>query len=565
MVVQHSQLPTLSTISGPPLADEPAVGALTLGGFLAEVAARYPDRQALAYRDCAGVDQSWTYAELYRDSLQVARALLACGISKNARVGVLMSNCPQWLLSIFGAALAGAVGVAISTFSTRRELEHQLKISDVGILLLEPEIASHNFLAELQALCPEMETSKPGALLAAELPYLRHVVAIEGAIESSRELAAVESWETFLARGAAIPDAIVTATSDAVSPVDNALVFFSSGSTAMPKAIMQRQRAATLQCWRFGQWFEIDSSVRCWSANGFFWSGNFAMALGGTLSVGGCLVLQRYFDADETLEILQREKVTQAIAWPHQEARLKECAGWESADLSSLKYVDANVSVFAGHPSVTTQWRQPTGYGMTETFTFVTGLAGSQAPEGSHGVVLPGNTLRIVDPFSGELLPWGATGEIIVKGPTLTPGYLKVDPELTFDLEGFIHTGDAGFLREDGHLHWEGRLSDIIKTGGANVSPTEIDAVLVEHPGVQSVFTVGVPHDTLGELVVSCVVPRAGHNSSEEDIRVFAREFLATFKVPRRVLFFTEAELPMTGSNKVRRGDLKKLVVQKLG
>lgn len=549
-----------STITGPPLAEETGLGALTLGGFLADVATRYPDNEAIVYRTSAGLDQRWTYAELYRDSLQVAQALLACGIAKDSRVGVLMTNRPEWLLSIFGAALVGAVGVAMSTFSTQRELEHQLKISDVEILLMEGVIVAHDFIADIKEMCPELATGRPGELIASELPYLRRVVALGEATD----LSGVESWDDFLLQSAAMPAEIVSATSAAVSPVDNGLIFFSSGSTAMPKAIVQRHRAATLQCWRFGQWFEIDSSVRCWSANGFFWSGNFAMALGGTLSVGGCLVLQKYFEPDEALQILQREKITQAIAWPHQEARLQECEAWESADLSALKYVDAAISTFAKHPSVNTDWRQPTGYGMTETFTFVTGLAGSKTPEGSHGVVLHGNTLRIVDPLSGDILPWGEKGEIIVKGPTLTPGYLKVSPEDTFDLEGFIHTGDAGYLREDGHLHWEGRLSDIIKTGGANVSPTEIDAILAEHAGIQMAFTVGVPHENLGELVVSCVVSREGHGLDEEGVRAFVKESLASFKVPRRVLFFEESELPMTGSSKVRRGELKEMVVARL-
>ena len=550
----------LSTISGPPIAEEQGLGALTLGGFIAEIAERYPDNEAVVYRDCSGVDHSWSYVQLYEGSVRVARSLLACGVTKDARVGILCTNRPEWLLSIFGAALAGAVGVAISTFSTRRELEHQLKIADVEILLMEAEIASHNFVADLNEMCPELAQANPGRLYSPQFPFLRRIVVID----SNSNTAAIENWDRFLEHGASIPETMVAATSSSVSEVDNGLVFFSSGSTAMPKAILQRHRAASLQCWRFGRWFKLDSGVRCWSANGFFWSGNFAMALGGTLGVGGCLVLQRYFDPDETLEILQREKVTQAIAWPHQEARLKECAGWESADLSCLHYVDAQVSVFASHPTVDTTWRQPTGYGMTETFTFVTGLIGSEAPEGSHGKVLHGNILRIVDPLSGEVLPWGEKGEIIVKGPTLTPGYLKVAPELSFDTEGFIHTGDAGYLREDGHLHWEGRLSDIIKTGGANVSPTEIDSVLAEHTSIQSAFTVGIPHETLGELVVSCVVPRQGEILDESLVKAFLRESLASFKVPRRVLFFSEDDLPMTGSSKVRRGELKELVIERI-
>lgn len=547
-------------ISGPPLAEEDGLGSLTLCGFLEESAARFPDNEAVAYRNAAGVDERWSYADLYQNSVRVARALLACGISKDTRVGVLMTNRPEWLFAIFGAALAGAVGVAMSTFSTRRELEHELRIADVEILLMEGTVLSHDFVAELASLCPALETSKPGDAMVKEFPYLRRVVVVG----DPRHLQAAETWDDFLAHSESVPADIATATSAAVSPVDIGLVFFSSGTTAMPKAILHRHRAAALQCWRFGKWYETDSSVRCWSANGFFWSGNFGMALGSTLSVGGCVVLQGTFDPDEAIDILQRERVSLAIAWPHQEARLRECSGWESADFSSLTYVDAETSVFAMHPSVTTRWRQPTAYGTTETFTFVTGLRGRDAPPGSNGVPLPGVTLAIVDPESGAIMQWGEIGEIIVKGPTLTPGYLKVDPEKTFDNEGFFHSGDAGYLRDDGHLCWEGRLSDIIKTGGANVSPTEIDAILSEHPDVQASFTVGVPHDTLGELVVACVIPRPGRQLDEDRVKAHAKRSLASFKVPRKVMFFTDSELPMTGSHKIQRGDLRKLVMTRL-
>jgi acyl-coenzyme A synthetase/AMP-(fatty) acid ligase len=201
---------------------------------------------------------------------------------------------------------------------------------------------------------------------------------------------------------------------------------------------------------------------------------------------------------------------------------------------------------------------------MTETFTFVTGFRGSDNTDNSYGPVLPGNTVRIVDPATGAILPMGETGEIIAKGPTLTPGYLKAPPEDLVDGEGFIHTADAGYLTPEGHLFWKGRLGDIIKTGGANVSPTEVDAVLVAHPAIQSVFSVGVPHETLGEIVVSCVILREGQHANEEVLRTFARQSLASYKVPRKVLFFTEEELPMTGSNKIQRVQLRKIASELL-
>jgi fatty-acyl-CoA synthase len=434
-----------------------------------------------------------------------------------------------------------------------------LRQADVEILIMEAGVASRDFVTDIFTLCPGLESMAPGELLLEQLPFLRRVVCVD----SSQARAGLQDWADFIGQGNRIPDAIVKATAAATSPVDAGLVFFSSGTTALPKAIQQTHRAATLQCWRFGHWYAVDSCVRTWSANGFFWSGNFAMALGSTLTVGGCLILQRYFEPDQSLQLLQAEKVSLAIAWPHQEARLKECPGWEDADLSALVYVDAHL-ILATHPSIATTWRQPNGYGLTETFTFVCGYSGAENTDGSHGPVLPGNTVRIIDQDTGEILPMGETGEIIAKGPTLTSGYLKCPPEELFDREGFIHTADAGYLTPSGHLVWKGRLGDMIKTGGANVSPAEVDAVLVQHACVQSVFSVGVPHETLGEMVVSCVVLREGHEGDEDALRKFAKQTLASFKVPRRVLFFTEEELPMTGSNKIQRKELRNLAAARL-
>lgn len=549
----------LSSIDGPPLSEESGLGPLTLPGFLQEIATRHGEREALCWHAGDGEVVRWSYADFHAESERVARALLALGVGRGSRVGVLISNRPEWLAAVFGATMAGAVAVAMNTFSTQAELEYQLRHAEVQLLITESGVASRDFISDLVALCPPLADTAPGEMLYEPLPFLRRVVCID--VDTPHR--GIEQWQAFLAHGDRIAPGLVAATAAASSPVDDALIFFSSGSTALPKAIQQTHRAATAQCWRFGHWFETDSSVRTWSANGFFWSGNFAMAFGSALSVGGCLVLQRYFQPDEALALFQAEKVSQIIAWPHQEARLTECPGWADADLSALHYIDRD-SVIAAHPTVNTQWKQPNGYGTTETFTFVVAWPGSRNLDGSHGEVLPGNTLRIIDPLSGEVLPIGQTGEIIVKGPTLTKGYVKIAPEETFDREGFIHTGDAGHFTAEGHLVWEGRLSDIIKTGGANVSPAEIDAVLTEHPAVQAVFTVGVPHPTLGEIVVSCVIRREGQELDAAGLKSFAKQSLASYKVPREVLFFAEEELPMTGSSKIRRPELRKLAAERL-
>ena len=146
-----------------------------------------------------------------------------------------------------------------------------------------------------------------------------------------------------------------------------------------------------------------------------------------------------------------------------------------------------------------------------------------------------------------------------MKGPTLMKGYVKVLPEACFDEDGFFHTGDAGFVDERDRLHWTGRTSDLIKTGGANVSPVEIEETLLRHPGLTAALAVGLPHPTLGEMVVVCAVAHHGHGVDEDDVREFLRGRIASYKIPRRVVFVEESDLTLTGNAKIRTDDLRAL------
>jgi acyl-CoA synthetase (AMP-forming)/AMP-acid ligase II len=329
---------------------------------------------------------------------------------------------------------------------------------------------------------------------------------------------------------------------------------------------MSAHRGVCLQLWRWKRWHATPEDVRGWSANGLFWSGSFAMFLGGALSGGGTLVLQPTFQAEEALALVQEERVSLLLAWPHQWAQLEAAANWPTADLSALAYVCCPTPV-SHHPTMRTDWCEPCGYGATETFTLVTAYPGGAPDEVvhvGHGVPTPGSTVRIVDPRTGRPVPLGARGEIAVKGPTLMLGYVGVPLDETLDAEGFLRTGDGGYMDAEGRLFWEGRLNDIIKTGGANVSPVEVDGVLARCPGVKASQTVGAPDPLLGELVVACIVPHEGASLDEETVRRFARETLASYKTPRRVLFFSEEELKLTGNAKIRAAEMRRLAIARL-
>jgi len=551
-----------SIIRGTPLDAEPGLGALTLPGFLRDVTKRYAAREALVLHHPDGQVERWSYAQLWDRALLVARSLVACGIGKGSRVGVMMTNRPEWVASVFGAGLAGGIATPLSTFSTAAELDLLLRLSNVSILLFERRVVKKDFARMLLELEPEIGRAPAGSLLSTRFPQLRHLVVVGEPLEEG-----IETWADFLDRGSSVPVDLVQARAEATNPSDPGALFFSSGTTGKPKGVLSAQRGVVIQCWRWCRILLLGDDVRSWTPNGFFWSGNFASVLGATLAAGGCVVLQPTFEPAEALDLMERERVTRPFAWPHQYEQLAAAPNWLGVDLSSFRYADRRNQV-GRHPTVSTTWEEPmSAYGNTETFT-ISAVFPSNTPfeiaGNSHGEALPGNTIKIVDPLTGAVVPRGARGEIAVKGPTLMLGYLGVPLEETFDEEGFFRTGDGGYIDERDRLVWEGRLNDIIKTGGANVSPLEVDEVLATHPGVKVARTVGVPHDTLGEMVVACVVRHEGAELTESAIRDFLKSRLASYKIPRRVLFVNEDELSLTGSAKVKLSELRKLAQTKL-
>jgi acyl-CoA synthetase (AMP-forming)/AMP-acid ligase II len=554
----------VTTFRGPPAETEEGIGALTLSGFLLEVTRRYPSREALVFHDRDGAVVRWRYRDLEREARRVARSLLAGGAAKDTRIAILMGNRPEWVAAAYGVALAGAVAVPLNTYFEPPELDYVLRHSDVQFLLTQDRLLGHAYVEQLAALCPELFDAAPGELRSSRFPHLRQVAVV--GLDASR--GAAEPWDAFLQSGEAVADTVVDACAAEVTPADHALIIYTSGTTATPKGILHPHRGPALQCWRFAQQLRLDPSVRVWSAFPFFWSAGFVMVMGATLAAGGCLALQEHFEPGEALRLLETERVTSPHAWAHQLAELEDHPDWPKADLSAIRHCEAFTS-FGRHPSVHVEdaWSPRAAYGLSETCTIISSLPADtprEIREASQGAILPGNAVRIVDRDSGALLPAGTIGEITVKGPTLMLGYVKVLPERCFDEDGFFHTGDAGYVDDEGYLHWTGRINEMIKTGGANVSPVEIEETLLRHPGLKSALAVGIPDEKLGEMVVVCAVAHEGADVDQDDVRGFLRGRLASYKIPRRVLFFDEHELSMTGNAKIRAEELRKLAVSRL-
>jgi acyl-CoA synthetase (AMP-forming)/AMP-acid ligase II len=541
----------VTTFEGPPIATVEGIGALTLGGFLAEVVDRFGPREALVLDDDlrGGETVRWTYDELGARARAMGRALVAAGVGPGESVGILMGNRPEAVAALFGVALAGAVAAPLSTFATPAELAVMLDKAEVAVLLAQPRLGARRFDRDLGALAPRR-------------PHLRRTA-----------LLGDHSWDALLGAAGdhdrAALDAALDARSAAVAPDDPALIIFSSGTTSEPKGILHGHRSPSLQFWLQASIFGRHPGTRMFSALPLFWTAGLNTAMGATLAAGGCWVVQEVFEPGAALALLARERVTEPYTLPHQTQALAEHPDWAATDLSALRCVYGK-SAYARHPSVHGDpgWVMPVGYGLSETCAFVASHRSDTPRELArigHGRLLPGTRLRVVDPDTGAALGPEQDGELAVAGETLMLRYLGAEPEDCFDADGFLHTGDAGRVDAEGIVHWSGRRTEMIKTGGANVSPAEIEVALRACPAVKLSRVVGVPDERLGQVVAACVVRRHGAAIDEDGIRAFLRERVATYKVPRHVLFFAEGELPMTaGRTKVRDEGLVALVRDRL-
>ena len=544
----------VATLEGPPLETAEGIGALTLGGFLRDVCARYPGNEALVFDDplLGGETVRWTYRRLEVEAERFAKALIAAGTGRGSRVALLMSNRPEAVASFFGAALAGAVVVPLSTFSPAPELGHLVRDSDATVLVTQPRMGKRDFVADINQLVAGPET----------FPFLNVVVTVG-------EGGPFRGWDEFLADGDGISDAHLEGRVSRSSPADEGLIIYSSGTTDKPKGMLHNHRAPTLQFWLQAQIFGRHERTRMWTALPMFWTAGMNTAMGATLAAGGCWVMQEGFEAGEALRLMARERVTEPYTLPHQTAALEEHPDWAQTDLSSLTCVFGK-SAFARHPRVTgdPNWNMPVAYGLSETCAiFITHRSDSprELMKQSMGRLLPGNRLRIVDPASGAVLGPDQDGELAISGPTLMEHYLHRTRDECFDSDGFFHTGDVGFYDTDGFVHWTGRRTEMIKTGGANVSPAEIEVQLRAHPAIKLARAVGLPDPRLSQVVVLCVTLKEGMEATPGEIQEFLRARIASYKVPKHVLFFADGEIPMTSSDtKVRDDELVALAASRM-
>ena len=540
---------------------QPDSSRFTLPRFLEDIAERYGDRVAIR-----GEYSEITFRDLDESARRLAGGMLAAGVVKGARVAILMGNRPEWAIATFAASLVGAVVVPVNTFAKPDELDHILRHSDASVLLLQTSLLKHAFLTDLVTRHPELASGSPGSLRCRALPQLRRVVAF-GLDPDENPGPGIERWEGWMRAGDDIPGEMLDEISKEIDPSDDALIIYTSGTTALPKGVLHLQRAPVIQAYRFAEDMALSPDDVVWSAYPFFWTAGIAMALGACLAAGAPLVIEEVFDPGTALRRIEAVKATTVQAWPHQEKAMAEHPSVGERDLSSVRKVEFANPLAKVVGLEKDDWGTYGSYGCSETFTICSSLpswASAEQRSATSGKPLPGMTIRIVDPESGELLSQGEKGEIAVKGATFMRGYYKVEPELTVDENGFFRTQDGGHIDEQGFLHWSGRLSNLIKTGGANVSPLEIDAVACERDDVRVAMAVGIPHPTLGEAIILCVVPAAGQSPDADDLRGFLKGRLSAYKLPKRILFFTADELSYTGNQKIQLAPLRDAAQKRL-
>ena len=525
----------------------------TLGALIDEMAAARPDADAVIFRG-----ERLSFAALRERADTLARALLALGVRKDDRVAILLPNRPEWLIAAIAAAKVGAVTVAISTFSTARELAWTLEHAQPRVIVTMTAFRGREYLRAIHDVCPELVRAGPGALRSARLPELRAVITID-----ERRHDGVYAWTDVLARATDVRAAALASAQAAVTAADPCFILYTSGSTATPKGVMLAHGGVIANGFDIGERQHLTVADRVWLAVPLFWSFGSANALPAILTHGGALVLQENFEAGEALALLDGERCSVYYGMANMARAILEHPDRRRRPLAAMR-----TGLTIGLPEDLAMTMEAVNarqlcnvYGATETYGNCAVTDADDPRETrltTQGLPLPGMRIRVVEPESGRPLANNEVGELRVKG-WVTPGYYR-DPEqtrATFDGDGYFITGDLGALDDAGRVRFRGRLKEMIKTGGINVAPLEVEGVLLAHPAVKQAYVVGLPDRGKGEIAAAAIELHEGAAASAEALTAFCRERLASYKVPARIVFRKADEFPRTATGKVQKPRLR--------
>lgn len=503
--------------------------------ILDHAARLYADKEAFV---CG--DERLRYAQVYERVRRLAAGLQALGAETGDRIAVMMPNCHRYSELYFAADYAGLVLTPLNHRLAPAEVAYILNHAGASTLVLGPE-----FAASYDAFAPQLQTVN-------QVIWSRRSEERSGVLFEELIADQTVPAQAFCNRG----------------EQDLAQLYYTSGTTGNPKGAMLSERNVTdtalLNIISTGLG-ATDTYLRCAPAFHLAdaWA-NFAVTL-----VGGRHVVIPEFNPQAFLEAVARERVTLTLIVPTMINALVNFPGMRDYDTSSLREIlfgaspmpsDRLKAAMRAFACPFTQW-----FGMTEAYPAVTYLPGRELDlEGPPDVVrrilscgrqAAGVQARVIDESGKEVAP-GAVGEIVIKGPNVMLGYWQ-RPDATAEAlrDGWMHSGDAATVDEDGYIYIVDRLKDMIISGGENIYSTEVEDVLYRHPAVLECAVIGVPDDTWGERVHAFVALRPGQEATAEDLMAFARTQIAHYKCPRS-LDFVDA-LPKTGSGKIQKAALR--------
>ncbi|OWW19271.1 AMP-binding protein [Noviherbaspirillum denitrificans] len=536
----------------------------TIGEFFDAMASRFPDNEALV---SCHQQIRYTYRQLQEESNRLASALLETGLRPGDRIGIWSHNNAQWLLTQIATAKAGLILVNINPAYRLAELEYALNKVGCKSLITMTTFKTSNYIEMVQAIAPELASSKPGALNAAKVPALKTVIQL-----GDDHVAGMLRFADLMAMGnpedARLPD--IAKKLDNTDPIN---IQFTSGTTGFPKGATLTHRNVLNNGFFIGEAMRLTPQDRLCIPVPLYHC--FGMVLGNLacLTHGSTIVYpNEAFDPLSVLQAVQQERCTGLHGVPTMFIAELDHPRFKEFDLSTLR-----TGIMAGSPCPIEVMKRVVSdmnmrevtiaYGMTETSpvscqsTVDTPL---EKRVSTVGLTQPHLEVKIVNPDTGETVPVGTSGELCTRGYSVMHGYWE-DPQKTaeaIDAEGWMHTGDLAVMDAEGYVNISGRIKDMVIRGGENIYPREIEEFLYRHPAVQDVQVVGVPDKKYGEELCAWIILRAGAELDEDGVREFCRGQIAHYKVPRYIRFVTA--FPMTVTGKVQKFRMREQMKEEL-
>jgi acyl-CoA synthetase (AMP-forming)/AMP-acid ligase II len=523
-------------------------GPETIARLLCARAAQHPDAPFLIIDD-----ERLDFRAVHARATRLARGMIAMGLAAGDHVAVLMPNSVDAAIVFYATHLARGVAVPINARFKRRELRHIVRHSDARFLFTTQAAREHvDFVTLIWDSIDGLASAAGGAPLdIVGAPALRHVIVFGDNLPAP----AISPEDLELAAEALVDSRILAARAD-----DIAFLLYTSGTTALPKGCELTHRAVIGSWSGYAEIIGLTADDGVWSPCPFFHIGGLG-PMTAALVHGTRFLSMTHFDPELAVAMLERDRPRHLFpAFPTLTLALLRTPGYDKARFTFVKTV-VNVS-----PPETQQMIQqmlPGGarllndFGMTEGSGIVTMTRPGDSEEQrltSNGRAIAGIEVDIIDHDTGASLPQGKVGEIRFRGINALRSYYK-DAEataVTIDERGWVRSGDMGSIDAEGDLHFIGRLKDILKVGGENVAPAEVEAHLSTHPAVKMVQIVGRPDAKYGEVPVAFVELLDGAQADAAEIIAFCNDHLASFKIPREVCFIREWPMSATKIQKFR-------------